>query len=308
MQDTDPLSILPPVYRLQVELRSKAEARLPGWLGSTLHGALGGALRAATCSRSCAAKHPVEPRRCPYVRLFEPVAAPEGTPAWIAASPAPRLAICPPAPDDPRVLAAGDHLAFSVLLLGDAAAGDVGYLLAALERMAAHGLGRGRGRFELTRVTSGTETVWEGGSVTGRPERATPADIAGLGLVLSTNTPLRVVRGGELVRPRFEDLVGAAARRVVSLAVLAGEPNAGELRIDALVTGAATHRARIEASWEPFHTRRWSSRQRRAHAMHGYLGELRVDDAGPYLDWLRAGALAGIGKGTALGFGHVELS
>ncbi|HEY8427213.1 MAG TPA: hypothetical protein VIL20_02515, partial [Sandaracinaceae bacterium] len=110
----DPVTLLPPVVLLEVELVARGTVALPGWLGSTLHGGLGGALRALVCSSECERLHEAEPGRCAFARLFAPPAA-NDAPAWIAATAAPPLALRPPAPAQPRNVEPGAALTFAVV-------------------------------------------------------------------------------------------------------------------------------------------------------------------------------------------------
>ena len=126
-------------------------------------------------------------------------------------------------------------------------------------------------------------------------------------VTLRALTPLCIVRDGRPSVPRFEDLVAACARRVLVLASLHGTTSLPEIRIDSLRERARTHTTRIESVWMPFRAERWSSRQKRRHPVEGYLGHMEVSVPGAFVGWLEAAALVGVGKGTALGLGHMEL-
>lgn len=304
----DPVGCLPPIATLDVELTALESVELPGWLGSTLHGALGGAMRAQTCSAECAERHKVQAGRCPYSRLFSTPPSREGLPTWVSASASPPLALRPPAPASPRIAKRGDPLTFGIVLFGERAIDDTGYVLAALERMAAFGLGKGRGGLALERVRSSGTTIWESRRITSMPVLATaPTVDADVPVTIRTVTPVRVMRDGEICAPRFEDLVAAAARRVVVLNAYYGGGELLDFRLNSLRDAAAQHRAYVHGTWEPFRTMRWSSRQRRKHAMEGYLGRLEVSSLGPFAGWIRAAALTGVGKATAFGFGQLAI-
>lgn len=296
---------LPPVIALDIRFEALEKVRLSGWLGSVLHGALGSALREVACSDGCAGRHDREPERCAWARLLEAPARPAGVSERVAAMAPRRLWLRPPPPDDALALEPGDELRFGLGLVGSAER-DLGALLTALERMAVTGIGRQRGRMRLVRVGSGGRVVWEGGQVRGRPVPAEPPGIPSGPLVLRTRTPLRIVRDGRIEAPRFADVVGAAARRLVALAAFygRGEP---DVRAGELQAAASCHRARIEAVWEPFRADRYSARQRRRHPMEGHVGAMWIDDPGPFRPLLAAAVPYGIGKGTSFGFGVFAL-
>jgi hypothetical protein len=302
---------LPAIARLHVCLEAVAPVRLPGWTGSTLHGAIGRALRSLTCSPSCSARHADESNRCPYAIFCEPPAAPRPLSGHVRAMPAPALALRPPAPGRARALQPGELWSFDLILIGEHAMQRTRALLAALAEMAEHGLGRGRGRLRLSSARSGGVELWRNGHVLGAPSRIEPeiwANVTAPGSVeLHTVTPLALARRKALIeRPSAPDLIIAALRRLVALSGFHGrrEP---DLQIAALSERLASQVTDELASWEPFETERYSSRQRRRHAVRGVLGEIHVDGAGSFAPLLAWTAEVGFGKGTAMGLGAVDV-
>lgn len=165
--------------RFEVHLRSDADTLLPPFLGSTLRGAFGQALKAVACSAphgDCSRCLVIE--RCLYPRLFEtsalPVASanaarpePSVTPTLLKhRQDAPRPFIfIPPQPygnNSPvrardellrsRVrVRAGEPLIFGLSLLGDAIK-ELPYVVYAVSLMARHGFGAARAPFVLEKV------------------------------------------------------------------------------------------------------------------------------------------------------------
>ncbi len=297
--------VAPPVLSLVVRLAATERVQLPSWLGSMLHGAIGRALRRVACSEQCHARHAAQRDRCAYARLFESPSPPRAASERVAAMAPHRMWLVPPAPAEPRDLEAGRTLDFEIRLVRSGEA-DLGWLLAALERMATKGLGRRRGRMRLDGVSSEGKPIWQAGQARGRPASIVTPVLPSGPIVLRTVTPLRIVRDGSVQPPRFEDLVAAAARRIVAIAAFfgSGEP---ALNIAELRAAAAAHRARIDAVWSPYRMVRYSSSQSRRHPMEGHTGEMTIDDAGPFADLLSAAAPLSIGKSTAFGFGAYEL-
>lgn len=299
------LQAIPEIIVVDVVLEAIDRVQLRGWLGSELHGALGAALREVGCSDACARRHEREPDRCAYAHLLETPARPEGISDRVAAMAPHRLWLRPSGLAEPEEWAPGDRLRFEIGLARSAEP-YLPALLTALERMAASGVGNRRGTMRLERVSAGGRPVWEGGQVKGRPRPVETLATPSGPVVLRTRTPLRVLRDGRARPPRFEDLVGASARRLVAMAAFhgAGEP---DLHVSELVQAATRHRARIEAVWEPFRVERYSARQRKWHPMDGHLGEMRVDEPGDFAPLLVAAAPFGVGKGTSFGFGVFNL-
>jgi hypothetical protein len=291
-----------PVVSLSIRLRAEEPAVLPGWLGSTLRGAIGTALRDLCCGRR-------GPHRCAYARLFEPPRTP-GIPSHLSGMTPTALALAPPPPGPERELAAGDTVECEIHLPGSFAT-DVPMLLLALARAAESGLGRGRRRFALESAEdSQGGPVWHDGALVrlplpAPPPRATHVDEA---VSLVARTPLRLVRDGVLVvEPSLADLAGAAVRRLAAVAAH-HHLELPELRVDEVCAGAA-RASLLAASWRPFRVSRYSSRQHQRYAVDATLGSATWRGAEPWLGaLLDAAGRLGIGKGTSFGFGQVRIS
>lgn len=298
---------LPPIVRLEIELRAVDPVLIPGWTGSMLHGALDGALRAVACSRACEARHGEQPDRCAAARLLD---GRRVEAAGLGGMSVPGLTIVPGAPAGPRVLEPGASFRFELVLLGSAT-DDLEVLTAALERASGRGLGRHRGRLRLKRVRDGALDLYDRGRVVESPNPLAPAQwapiVSGGSVHLRARTPLHVSHGGRLRRaPRTEDLVGAALRRLACLAAARGA-GAVDLHVADLGERLASRAGAAIGRWEPFRTERWSSRQGRRHVVTGALGELWLAEAGPAAAPLLWAASVGIGKGTAMGLGAIDV-
>lgn len=120
-------------------------------------------------------------------------------------------------------------------------------------------------------------------------------------------TPLRLRRQGEYIGPQkfqFADLADNLVRRVALLCRYFAEPLDADFRqLRESAAGVNLERARLR--WHEL--TRYSSRQDRAIAMGGVMGEFEArvpDQLWPYL-WL--GQFVQAGKGTSLGLGHLEV-
>ncbi|MBX3274762.1 MAG: CRISPR system precrRNA processing endoribonuclease RAMP protein Cas6 [Sandaracinaceae bacterium] len=283
---------VPASVTLRARYRASETVSLPAFLGGTMHGALGHALDAVGA-----------------IGLFGPPPAPEDAPGFVRAGVPPPCVMIPPAIAPARELEPGAPLELAVLLVAPDER-RVGVLLAALEAMGRRGLGRGRGRLALERVDDGGgRPTWEGGRVVATPEVDVAPAARGDGpWTLRATTPLHLVRRGELVQhPRAAEVVVAAARRLLSLAWTYGVGPTCDLRE---LEHAASERlaAAPGGDWTRLHGERWSERQRRLHPVEGVLGTLRLDrTAEPYVPLLAQALRFGVGKGTALGLGRLEL-
>ena len=149
-------------------MRARNEVVLPTFLGSTLRGAFGHALKESVCvmsHRDCA--HCFLGERCVYPRLFEPEAhSGQGLLAKRQDAPRPFIFI-PPLPSTNSGLMrarddllrwrvrvkAGESVVFGVSLIGDAIH-ELPYVIHAIRMMARKGFGAERASFRLEKVSA----------------------------------------------------------------------------------------------------------------------------------------------------------
>lgn len=140
------------VLRLEFILRAEESLVLPDFLGSTLHGAFGHALKNSACQlegvpcQSCRI-----PPHCWYGWLFETV-MPSQPVGQSRGQDAPRpFVLTPPLSENiggRRRLQRGDRITFSLSLFGNGLSG-LPFVVYAIDEMARRGLGENRGVFSL---------------------------------------------------------------------------------------------------------------------------------------------------------------
>ncbi len=306
-----------PLQRLRFTLRMAAPVRLPAWPGSALRGLLGHGLRRTVCvtgQRDCGAC--LLRTHCLYTRFFDVHVGLADACCSRGAVPHPWVLDVPW--PSPRALAAGDRLAFHLMLIGDEAAGQLPYLVHALERAGQRGLGPGNAPFTLTAVDQetvlglgGWRTLYEAGGE-GMEALAsvdvTPPPAAG-SWRLHLVSPLRFKRHGRLVGPREFEPVHLwrllrdrwAGLQACFAAMVDGLPADvwSSLPAEALSVEALQWR-----DWT-----RYSSRQRTRMQLGGLVGSLRVDAgaAGAVWPWLWLGQWLHLGKQTTMGLGQYRL-
>lgn len=277
---------------LRAHYRAREYVALPAFLGGTIHGALGHALESLDASH-----------------VLRPPKPPPDAPSFVHSSVPPPTVIVPSPLAKAHELAPDETLDFGILLLAPDAP-RVGVLVAALEAIGRGGLGRGRGRLELDRVDDGHgRTFWRRGRVVAEPQADEDLRVSAAGpWTLRTTTPLHVLRSGKLVvSPRASDIARAAARRLVTLSWAYSGSGATDLReLDRTVEDRLGDAS--EGSWEVVRGERWSERQRRRHPVEGVLGSIPLgSEFDPFLPWLERTLRFGLGKGTGLGLGRLEL-
>ena len=349
----------------RLDLRALETSDLPVFLGSTLRGAFGHALKEAVCvmeHRDCA--HCLVAERCLYPYLFE-TPPPPGLSLLSGQQQAPRpFVLAPPVIDLPagaggdlaasspelaregessngnlpvlprpralretvtrRLLAAGDQLSFDLLLVGRAVEA-LPYVIHAISRLAARGLGVARARFELSSVIACDERGTTRVIFTGRSPRLVPPEGAAKSLAdfvrarlaqlspraslrLRFLTPTRIrVEGGLQAELSFPLLVRNLLRRVSLLMATHGDAPL-ELDFRGLLARAARIETRAAAldwwDWE-----RYSARQRAKMKLGGFVGEVEYAGAGleEFLPLVAAGEWLHVGANTSFGLGRYRI-
>jgi hypothetical protein len=143
--------------------RFATEARLPGYLGSTLRGALGWALKKSSCAlrrQQCA--DCLLREQCAYAWIFETEQYQAGDGRTINARPHP-FVLQPEESTESRK--PGESISFSLLLI-DRAVTMLPQVVYAVQLMGESGIGAGRrykmGRFTLEKVSTEDQTVYSG--------------------------------------------------------------------------------------------------------------------------------------------------
>jgi len=327
------------VARCEFRLRAQQPGTLPAYLGSTLRGAFGHALKRVSCTVSHGeCRHCWLTEACTYPLIFE------GTLLQSARSrrdtpPHPYIFRPPLLPLDVEMLNrtasdyqstsrgcvkefdAGEELAFEILLLGEASS-RFPYVALAVKLMAEHGLGFARAPFELAAIyhiaPDGTrESVLNDehsyanlrfpAPVTLTDYVAARFDKVTLGnrLQLRLLTPVRLRVEGELRHDlSFELLLRNVMRRLHLLFTeFSHEPFAADYR--AMIDLAA--RVNIRRSRLAWHNLdRYSNRQQAKQKLGGLLGEVEYagDELAGFAPLILAGELLHIGTATVFGLGR----
>jgi len=301
------------VYRFVFE-RAQAAGRR-GFDGSAWRGAFGRALRRTVCvTRQPACAGCLLYRSCVYPYIFETPPPPDAERMRrYPAAPHPFVLVRPLADDPHRT-----EVEVGVTLVGHAVR-QLPYVVHAMQRAGAAGIGRARIRHELAKVEQqvegSNEKGWRevyrpGGSLAAQaafvPE---PPAMAG-DVRVRLLTPLRARRNEHLVgADAFEpgDLVVPLLRRVSLLSYFHTD-HPLEADFKALVTAArATRASHADLRWHEW--TRYSSRQRTDMRMGGLVGSfvLRAGDAAPFWPLLWLGQWTHAGKAASMGLGRYRL-
>ena len=276
--------------------------RLPHHSGSLLRGALGRALRAASCATpSACPKDCTAPADCDYARLFDPP-IPTPVPHHLLRSatkaPQPLLPLLPP--PGAQELHPGDPFRLDLRVLGPLSEPTAEHLRRALERLSEIELGRDRGRLRLEQLTLTPSRLPSLPSFEHPPHRAT----------LTFQTPTRIEHERALIfEPDFPTLFAHISRRLTIVSALYGEhSSADDQRYKQLsTTRCAEVQARPdlhEVTWK-----RWSVERDDRYSQKGLLGTIELEgEIAPFVEYLQLIQYAHLGKATSFGQGRVRVS
>lgn len=296
-----------PYLKVVVGAVSLNTGRLPGFLGSTLRGALGHALLALGA-----------PGTVLFDEIFTPTPVQDSFHGRQTAV-APAFVIDVPM-EYPAKWFPGDKLRFGMILMGPALA-RFSEMLAALPLLLERGLGVDRQRvffqIDALLLDGAAGPVPLGSSYTpGRSLESFLSEAANELLVtpgvpergearLRCLTPLQVRSAKKVLRNMsFLDLVRALKMRLEAVAGFG--TTRGERRADVLFRLAEDVAHRSEFYFAPL--KRYSNRQGHSVELHAILGELRAcGQLGVFLPLLRMGELLHVGHGSSQGMGALRI-
>jgi hypothetical protein len=309
--------------RYHLTLTAQEPIHVSAYKGSALRGGFGTSFKRMVCFQPqvkhcnpCLLRH-----NCPYPYLFESFPPPDAEVLSKNAYIARPIVIEPPL-NERTDYAPSEELAFSFVLVGRAQQ-YLAYLVVAFQELGRAGLGRGRGRFRVTRVEAAhplrgaTARVFQEedpetirmprlsvtvGEITQRAAGLNPEHAH-----LRFLTPTRLVHKGHMVdTPPFHVLVRRLLDRVSSLSYFhCGER--WEIDFKGLIQQAkAVEIVECDTRWE--NVERYSGRQKARLSIGGFVGDVVYEgDLTPFRELLLLGSLIHVGKATVFGNGRYEI-
>jgi len=295
----------------------KTDATLPGYLGSTLRGALGWGLKRTSCAlkrqrcETCLLRE-----QCAYAWIFETERYNAGDGRIINARPHPF--VLQPEKGCGGSQKQGYNFKFTLLLL-DRANDFLPQLAYAVQMMGEAGIGSGRrqglGRFQLEKIATEQDVVFD--EATPVLKKCAnipmlcleePATIETESLTVSLQTPLRLKQNNTLGRSLpFHILIRTSLRRIAALedAYGGGEP-------DLDYRGLVQRAGKVQATdstirWRELY--RYSNRQKKKVSLSGLTGSVSFrGDLTEFVPIIRYAEQVNIGKQTVFGLGNINLS
>jgi len=308
----------------ELTLQAQEPIPLPEFLGSTLHGGFGQALKQVGCfvpnARACPpCQHPAQ---CPYNQLFDFKNLPGlEIPKRYADSPPKLFVIELPAAHPPQ-LRRGERLKFRLLLFGPAIELRIFPIVAMRVWGDTMGLGYKRGRFELERIVAVNPLSGEEQQVYSSTDQMVQQNdvpltideicrwcenwptnnLMKLTFVTPTRLPGRGYTPDEL---DLKIVIKATLERLSILALLSRLP---EAEIDFFTPLAEAGKIAVlsrAVTWQDLS--RFSKRQDRRMSMGGFLGHLILQgDFAPLKPYLKIAELLHVGKNSTFGLGQVR--
>lgn len=303
--------------RFRFTMAPDEESLLPPYLGSTLRGAMGHALRQMVCLHprgNC--QNCMHRWQCAFFYIMATSRQETDSSGNTRNQTLPHPYVIEPPAGQVTSYSKGDSLVFHLLLIGNGIA-LLPLFIAAFERVGKNGLGKGRYKYSLKKVEQvyhdRSELLWAGGN--NLIQAPVPIGL-NLGdektndiskITLHLHTPLRLVDKGRLEdTPDFSVFMRAVFRRIDSLGRIHGQ---GGLEIDfhnyldrALQVKMSGNKTRWH-DWE-----RYSSTQASFMKLGGLIGEISYEGKlGPFLPFIKMSEILHVGKGSSFGLGRYSL-
>ncbi len=290
-----------------------SEAKLPGYLGSTLRGALGWALKKTSCAlrrQQCA--DCLLRQQCAYAWIFETERYKAGDGRTVNARPHPFVL----QPGENReTMQPEESFSFSLLLI-DRAIDLLPQIVYAVRLMGEAGIGVGRrqkmGRFGLRKVLAGEEVCCHAKdnilhlSENVEKIKLEQQPVSGVSSVkIRLHTPLRLKHHNRLnLDLPFHVLIRACLRRLSALeeAYGGGEPDLDYRGLVRRAEQVEVHHSQLR--WQQLF--RWSNRQKKKVSLSGLSGSITFQgELDEFMPILRYGEQVNIGKQTVFGLGKI---
>lgn len=315
------LTILPEtkfkLASLTFYLKVKTRMELPLFKGSLLRGAFGKTFRGTVClQRQEKCETCKIARSCPYLYLFESPQFQDSEHQW-KASYEPHPFVLEPPLDNKRVYMPEDVFRVGLVLIGEGIS-YLPYFILVFEEMGFKGIGPGKGRFGIKKVTTtdidGEHEIYHGGSKFLLDDIAliTPATLTKqktTEVTIDLITPTRIQQRGKFVNKiEFSLLIRTLLRRYSWLSTIYCN-DTPDLPYEQILEYAGkgvriTQSDLVWHSWDHY-----SFRQKQRMKLGGVMGRI-VYTGGlePFLPLLKLGEYLHIGKGTAFGQGKYKIT
>ncbi len=303
----------------QFIMKAREHSYLPEYKGSTLRGGFGHSFRRVCCTmRDQECNTCMLNQTCPYAYIFETPKV-NGMEVQHQASNLPHPFVIEPPATEQTEFQAGDDFEIGLVLFGKSVS-FLPYFVYTFDQMGRMGLGKGRGKFELTAVyamndlasqqkeqiydsksqmLNGNFKVWNLSDIL--TNNAVPhIDKVAIQLV----TPTRILHRNELVRNIPYDLFIRTLLRRISLLGRIHCESDWDLPYKDILNQAEHEVKMVESNIRWYNWERYSNRQQTRMNMGGIVGTLIYGgELAPFMPLIVLGQFTHIGKNTTFGLG-----
>jgi len=309
---------------LQFTLRPLKEFHFPLYKGFTLRGGFGQGLKKITCTNKirdcsqCSIKN-----KCLYIYIFETPSIDDYNGLFLSGNNYfPHPFVIQPPLEEKTSYSSSEVLQFNLVLIGRAI-DYFPYFIFSFEELGKIGIGKGRQKYELVRVSSLKDSNGEVIYSSGR-------GILSSNILISTFkeikekvstwkgkdrlkvrllTPLRIKHGGRLINNLpFDFLIQSILIRSKALSYHLEENEELEIDFNEIMAQAKNGIEIIDSKFFWKNLRRYSQRKNLFMNLGGLLGEISYQgELYKFLPFLLLGQELHLGKATSFGFGMIQL-
>lgn len=304
-----------PCERFRLFLNIKSLTILPPYKGGIFRGAFGNAFRRAVCAmRGTDCDACILKGQCLYVALFQPPPPTDYKDADKYRHAPPPYVLNPPQ-DNRQAFKPGDTLCFDLVLIGRAI-DALPYFIYSFIEMGKNGLGRERGRYELTGVDlirkDIATRVYDGNTQTlksfNEEAKSTPDNNEDIKtLTIRFLTPLRLKEKNNLVThltfPLFFERLMHRLELLTAFYGTNGPIHMPDTLMEQAEQIQTTHDNLHWYEWE-----RYSTRQESLMKLGGLKGEIAFEGSlALFMPYFKLAEMVNVGQGTSFGLGRVEV-
>ena len=307
--------------KFQITIKAKDTLALPRYKGSTFRGGFGNSFKKVVCiNRGNICDECMLKEKCVYAYIFE-TPVPENSDIMRKYRYCPHPFIIEPPKNTKTAFKSGEELAFGLVLIGKAI-DYLPYFIYTFEELGKIGIGKGRGKYELVKVTSrGSGTESEGNSIYSGDKKVlksnfktltlddiqSPANSAGISL--NFTTPTRIVYDTQLTLDlEFHILIRALLRRISLLSYFHCGTDISDLDFKGIIEKSKNIET-SNSSLKWYDWERYSARQDTRMKLGGFKGEVTFEgEMKDFMPFILLGEQAHVGKGTSFGLGEYEIT
>ncbi len=307
--------------KFELGLTAKDRLVLPPYKGSTLRGGFGSVFRKISCSsRDKTCSHCLLKEKCPYSYIFE-TSPPQSSDKLSKNSDIPRPFIIEPPLETKLDYKPKEMLRFNLILVGRGI-DYLPYFLLAFKELGEVGIGKGRGKYELTRadaieiIGDGSEKIYssEDETVKNVDHSVTAPDLEEEWqrfpqgrLTINFVTPTRLKFNKTFVNtPEFHVIIRNLLRRISSLSYFHSDEELNVNYQQLIKDARKVSLLRCSVRWVDWN--RYSRRQQNKMNLGGFIGKATYSgDLERFLPLLTLGQYVHVGKGCVFGLGKYEI-